>query len=340
MQLSNLRYSNINAKLKGMNAKGLNKKDIYDLAKQNDFSSAVYFLKNELEVLKNINENSDRIMIEKELDKITINDIYKIERVLNQKEKEIFDKFISKYEINCIKEVLKNLNNNVDMKKKLENIDIWTKNVFKHIDGITNVDTEDEFLAKIKKSLYYKLIKKYFEEKDGFENISINEIEILLDQKYFLDLFKVAKEYDSNLENLIGERIDLLNIIWIYRMKKNYNISNEETESKLIKVNYKLSKKMNYELIKANDFEEMRKILKDSCYWKIVENTKENELEKNIDKYLYKKYELEFSKSKYNISMVFCYMFLQEIKMQNIIIILEGLNYYMPRSEIERKIIN
>lgn len=151
MRVSNLRYANINAKLKGMYAKGLSKKDIYDLAKQNDFNSAVYFLKTELEVLKNINENSSRIKIEQELDKIIINDIFKIERILNQKEKEIFDIYISKYEINCIKEVLKNLTNSVNMKKKLESLEIWTSNIFKYLDGITRSRKRRRIFRKNKK---------------------------------------------------------------------------------------------------------------------------------------------------------------------------------------------
>ncbi len=151
MRVSNLRYANINAKLKGMYAKGLSKKDIYDLAKQNDFNSAVYFLKTELEVLKNINENSSRIKIEQELDKIIINDIFKIERILNQKEKEIFDIYISKYEINCIKEVLKNLTNSVNMKKKLESLEIWTSNIFKNLDGITRSRKRRRIFRKNKK---------------------------------------------------------------------------------------------------------------------------------------------------------------------------------------------
>ncbi len=93
------------------------------------------------------------------------------------------------------------------------------------------------------------------------------------------------------------------------------------------------------ELIKADDFEEIKKVLKDTSYKKIVENIKESELEKSINKYLYKKYQREFLSSKYNISMVFCYMLIQEIKMQNVIIILESLNYNLPKSEIENKII-
>ena len=82
---------------------------------------------------------------------ILTNDIFKIERILNQKEKEIFDIYISKYEINCIKEVLKNLTNSVNMKKKLESLEIWTSNIFKNLDGITRSRKRRRIFRKNKK---------------------------------------------------------------------------------------------------------------------------------------------------------------------------------------------
>lgn len=47
--------------------------------------------------LKDLDENSNRTQIEQELEKISKNNIIKIRRLLNDKEKEFFDLFISKY---------------------------------------------------------------------------------------------------------------------------------------------------------------------------------------------------------------------------------------------------
>lgn len=262
----NLRYANINSKLKGMHARFLSKEDLYQLSKQKNFKVAVYFLKNELDVLKNIDENADRLMIEKELDRIIINDINKIKRLLNNKEQEIFEKFISKYEINRITEV-------------------------------------------------YKYIR------------------------YFKSLFFSVKTSGKDLTNLIGEKIDLLNIEWIYRMKKYYKLPEEKIRNNLIDVQYKIKEKEIKDLLNVKDFEEMKKIIKSTEYAKIAENIDETNLEHEIDKYFFRKCKKEFEIAKYNLNTVFCYMFLQEFQKKNLINILGGISYGLGQKEIENKII-
>lgn len=39
----NLRYANINAKLKGMHAKFLNQDELFKLSRQNDMRNAIFF---------------------------------------------------------------------------------------------------------------------------------------------------------------------------------------------------------------------------------------------------------------------------------------------------------
>jgi vacuolar-type H+-ATPase subunit C/Vma6 len=92
-------------------------------------------------------------------------------------------------------------------------------------------------------------------------------------------------------------------------------------------------------LIYAKDYEEIKSVLEKTSYSKIFKNSNETEFLKNIQLYLYKKYEKVFQIAKYNISTVFSYMLLQEYMNKNIIIILEGLNYNVGREIINKKII-
>lgn len=339
LKLSNCRYAVINAKLKGMHSNSLTKDDIRELMKQNDLKNAIFFLKNELEVLKNIDETSSRDKIEEELSIITINDIIKIERLLNKKDKEIFNNFIAKYEIRCIKEVLRDISRNFDSNFKKENIDIWTSKIFKEIKGVSETKTLDEFLYKIRKTNYYNLINDTIDEKGEINRLILNDIEIELDKFYFEQLYKNIKKHSKNACNIIGEKIDLLNIEWIYRIKKNYIISKEEIEKKIINISFKINNEIIKRLINAKDFEEMKNILSKTAYAKIFENVNENEFSKNIQIYLYKKYEKVFQSSKYDISTIFAYMLLQEYMNKNIIVVLEGLNYNVDKEIIDKKLI-
>lgn len=92
-------------------------------------------------------------------------------------------------------------------------------------------------------------------------------------------------------------------------------------------------------MIYAKDYEEIKSVLEKTSYSKIFKNSNETEFLKNIQLYLYKKYEKVFQIAKYNISTVFSYMLLQEYMNKNIIIILEGLNYNVGREIINKKII-
>ncbi len=207
MNILDLKFSSINAKLKAMRAKKLTKKeDFYKLIKQNDFKSAVFTLKEEFEILKDLKEDSDRIAIEQELDKITIEDIKKIYRLLEKKEKKVFMIFISKFEADCLKSVIKSLTNKIDMNKKLENVNLWTSIVFRKIHGIAKVNTINEFLYKSSKSLYYDTLSQYFSEQEDINKISIFKIESLLDKTYFEILYKESKKINKDLEELIRKK--------------------------------------------------------------------------------------------------------------------------------------
>ena len=331
----NLRYASINAKLKGMYAKFLNKDELYQLSRQNDLKNAVYFIKNELEVLKNIDENVTRLTMEKELDKMIIEDIYKIEKILPEKEKEIFKTYISKYEIKCIIEIYKSVHNNIDINNSSELVNVWTKEIFKNIKQISFATNDEQFCEALKNSRYYKVIKEYIENKSE----SLADLEMALYKKYFKDLYSKLIKLNKKALNLIGQDIDLLNIQWIYRMKKYYRLSKEEVRKKILNINYYLTKQSIEDLLELKNYEDLKRIIDSTKYSKIVQNIEEKSLEYEINKYLYNKCKKEFMIGRYNINTVFCYMTLKEFQKQNIINILGGINYKIDKREIESKII-
>lgn len=258
----NLKYASINAKLKGMAVKRLNEDDIFNLIKQTDLKSAVYVLKTKVNDLKDLDENADRAKIEQELEKIIYNDITKIRRLLNKKEKEFFDLFISKY----------------NMKSKE----------------------------------YKKCIEQIYGE---------------------------TQKFGKELKDMIGEKIDLLNIIYIFRLKKYYHMNEEEIKDYLIKVSHNLRKETIHNLMQSTTLEEMLEILQSTVYGKIVKKITQDKIENAINKYLYSKYKQIFAKSKYNICSVIAYMYIEEYQKANIINILGGINYNLPKEEIQNKII-
>lgn len=333
MSISAIKYPSINAKLKGMYAKRLKNDDLQDLAKQNNLKSAVAILKNKSSSLNVLSEDADREEIEKVLNGEIIYDIEKIVKYLDKNDTQIFNLLISKYEIRCIKKAIKLLysKNEYD-----ENIKIWTNTIFTDLKGLESIKSIDEFLKIINNTKYKKILKKYFENKDT--EYSIFEIENELDKMYLKSIYNSAGN-NKNLKKMIGAKIDFTNILWIYRMKKYYNFSEDKIEKSIIDINYALKKNQILLLVKAKNIEELNEILKKTVYSNIATDDI-YELECNMKKYLHGLYIKNFKSNLLSINCIYSYLNLVELENKDIISIIEAVRYGIDKEKLLKKLIN
>lgn len=333
MSISAIKYPSINAKLKGMYAKRLKNDDLQDLAKQNNLKSAVAILKNKSSSLNVLSEDADREQIEKVLNGEIIYDIEKIVKYLDKNDTQIFNLLISKYEIRCIKRAIKLLysKNEYD-----ENIKIWTNTIFTDLKGLENIKSIDEFFKIINNTKYKKILKKYFVNKDT--EYSIFEIENELDKMYLKSIYNSAGN-NKNLKKMIGAKIDFTNILWIYRMKKYYNFSEDKIEKSIIDINYALKKNQILLLVKAKNIEELNEILKKTVYSNIATDDI-YELECNMKKYLHGLYIKNFKSNLLSINCIYSYLNLVELENKDIISIIEAVRYGIDKEKLLKKLIN
>jgi len=333
MSISAIKYPSINAKLKGMYSKRLKNDDLQDLAKQNNLKSAVAILKNKSSSLNVLSEDADREQIEKVLNGEIIYDIEKIVKYLDKNDTQIFNLLISKYEIRCIKKAIKLLysKNEYD-----ENIKIWTNTIFTDLKGLESIKSIDEFLKIINNTKYKKILKKYFENKNT--EYSIFEIENELDKMYLKSIYNSAGN-NKNLKKMIGAKIDFTNILWIYRMKKYYNFSEDKIEKSIIDINYALKKNQILSLVKAKNIEELNEILKKTVYSNISTDDI-YELECNMKKYLHGLYIKNFKSNLLSINCIYSYLNLVELENKDIISIIEAVRYGIDKEKLLKKLIN
>ena len=333
MSISAIKYPSINAKLKGMYSKRLKNDDLQDLAKQNNLKSAVAILKNKSSSLNVLSEDADREQIEKVLNGEIIYDIEKIVKYLDKNDTQIFNLLISKYEIRCIKRAIKLLysKNEYD-----ENIKIWTNTIFTDLKGLESIKSIDEFLKIINNTKYKKILKKYFENKDT--EYSIFEIENELDKMYLKSIYNSAGN-NKNLKKMIGVKIDFTNILWIYRMKKYYNFSEDKIEKSIIDINYALKKNQILSLVKAKNIEELNETLKKTVYSNIATDDI-YELECNMKKYLHGLYIKNFKSNLLSINCIYSYLNLVELENKDIISIIEAVRYGIDKEKLLKKLIN
>ena len=328
-----IKNPNINAKLKGMYNKRITKEDLDDLIKQNNKKNVVLLLKSKSDIFKNADENIDRLEIESLLEKSQIDDILKIKKLLNKKDKQLFDLFLLQYEIKLIKSILRklySLDNTNDI--IIQNVKNWNISLFEDIKGIETVQNFEQFFSAIKRMKYNSILKKY----KGQENINIFEMENTMDKFYFEILYDKVS-FDNDLKKIIGSEIDLLNVLWIFRIKKYYKFDKEKTKNILINRNYKLKINIIDKLLNCNSFEETKTIMQDTVYKKIF--TTQEELEDNIDKFLYKVNKKIFKQNYTSIAYIFAYVNIIDYENNDIINILEAIRYNMPKEEIYRRLI-
>lgn len=333
MEILGVKYPNLNSKIKGMYAKRITKNDLEDLIKQNNLKNAILLLKSKCDIFKNADENIDRLEIESLLEKEQINDILKIQKLLDNKDKEIFEMFLLQYEIKCVKSIFRKLFSDDKTDDIIvQNVKMWTNALFNDIRGIETVQNFYEFFGAIKRMKYNKILKKYQKQED----INVFEVENEMDKLYFETLYDTIKK-EANLKKIIGSEIDLLNVLWIFRIKKYYNFEVQKLENILIKRYYKLNPKILNKLTCINSFEELKEVMQETVYKSVF--TDEEDLEENIDRYLYNINKKIFRNDTMSMAYIWGYINMVEYENNDIINTIEGIRYNMEKKEILRRLV-
>ena len=185
----NFKFANINAKVKGMYAKVLKQSDYDELCKQKTIKEALILLKQKLDELQDIGDNARRREIEKQLEKGLANDIQKIYRLLDKKNRQLLTIYLQKQEIQELKEKLVLLQND--------------ENAYIAIQADKQQTAVEKFMLEWIDTPYYPILQKYLE--DGkIEELSIFKLENELDKFYFTNLYEeVKKRKNQPLQDLI-----------------------------------------------------------------------------------------------------------------------------------------
>lgn len=195
-------------------------------------------------------------------------------------------------------------------------------------DNLNKAENYEHLLDAIKKTDYYNILNKY-----NSDNFDINLIETNL----YNYIFKLLLDYISSFSYKISKEIkkvfydyiDISNTIRIVRSKKFYNAEDNYISSIIFKFgDYKFSK---YDILKKSSF---------SNFDFIDENIKSvKDLEKfsKILRFKWSKRNIRYS----NVVEIigFSYIILKEIEISNLINIIEGVRYNLPKEFIQATIV-
>jgi len=161
-------------------------------------------------------------------------------------------------------------------------------------------------------------------------------IEMKLQLVYYNTLISKAENLDKDdmriAKDIIGFKIDLENVQWIYRAKSYYEISPEEI------LNYSLigGKKINYNLLKKMCYtksqEEFKKLANSHLGFDFFEDISDEKNDISIDRHLFN----YLKNTKFEgIGSVIAYILLVGIIINDLTTVTEGIKYHVPKEKIK-----
>ncbi|WP_099469789.1 V0D/AC39 family V-type ATPase subunit [Konateibacter massiliensis] len=341
MLIDLLSYSGITTKIRAMESNLLTDNDFREFVGLRSVTEAAAFLKSKpayKELFADVDETRiHRGQIERLLNISSFTDFTKIYRFANSKQREFLHLYFLHYEVSLLKTCMRSvLNGSFDLPYR----DVVTEFLKRYssidIDSLASAHTIEEFIACLKGTEYYKPLSKLLDLTEP----TLFDYEMTLDLYYFSHLWELSHEFLSgkelkSLSEAYGTKIDMLNLQWIYRSKKYYNMSAADIYALLIPVSYKLKKQDIVHLVESANMEDFNMNLANTRYAKAVlpdafsGESLEHFYVTLVEKVTY----ISARKNPYSVAMLNMYLTRKEHEVRKITTALECIRYGLEASE-------
>lgn len=334
-----LAYSGIVTKVRAMQAKLLTKEDYQNIANMNNVLEIAAYLKEKpgyQEYLKDMEEEKlHRGDIEKLLVQSLYGDYIRLYRFAGMEQKKFLELYLKRYEVNlinyCLRIVFNHYQKPFDLNYKKPFFDEYSS---LSIDKLITSGNVTELVENLKGTEYYNALKKLGDS----EEATLFDYDLALNLYYFTTMWKKRGKVLKKKEMEIftrdsGTKIDLLNLQWIYRAKKYYNMLPPDIYPLLIPVHYRIPLDLLKELVEAPSVDEFEKVALKTSYAKRIHEEKNLILEQMYKDCLYHLYIADRRSNPYSIATVNTYLFLKEEEIDKLTTALECVRYGLPARE-------
>lgn len=341
-----VRFSAVNAKIKSMSGKFLKDEEYKKIIALKSTREIAAFLKDNTfygEFIKNADlANIHRDELERYLKQGLIYHMDKLIHYFNGDYRSFFKCFYMRYEIYDLKKAARLIHIDKSFGSLKENLVFAGKYRYIDVEAVIKARSVAEIILALKGTVYEPFLMNLI---DGNVKESLFRFEMALDKAYFSvieeNVKKLEKADQTAFFELYGSYIDMLNLQWIYRGKKYYNLSSEElfnyTINRGLKFNYVKIKEFCYSK-DINDFIVMARKTPYAFMFK-DENTSEIFMERRMNRYMYFKIKHAKQRFKLDLSVVLAYMELIEFEIRDIISMIENVRYGMNYEETKKYLI-
>ncbi|MCR5754460.1 MAG: V-type ATPase subunit [Acetatifactor sp.] len=336
-----LSYSGIVTKARAMEARLLSRTDYEKIAALEKVADFINFLKGR-EGYKELFAGKDeqsfrRNEIEELLNYSIYRDYAKLYRFANQNQRKAMQFIFWRIEADILKKGLHKIEAGKDLSELAVFETFFHEYSSVDVEAIKQASNVAEFAAALKGSAYEKLIKKLEQE----NALNIRAMEEQLDIFCFLRIWNsIQKEFAGQekraLLDVYGRQIDLLNILWIYRVKKYYNGDGLNRRPATIPVYYKLKKKELETLVECYTTEDFLHVLEKTYYSEIKnEASVENFYRDNVAH----AYRENKKKYPYSMSSIYNMLYYKEREIDRLTTALECIRYRLDAETAMRYIL-
>ncbi len=196
-----------------------------------------------------------------------------------------------------------------------------------------------QFMDCLKNTPYYNFIKTMtFTDVIKMEFHMEMKLQSLLYRTLLQNSLKLNAEDQRTVNEIIGLKIDFLNVQWIYRARKYYNISPEQILIYCLRGGYKLSFERLQKLCYSKTTDEIRKLSNEYLRYHVFTSNNEADIERNIDFYIYIK--IKERNYRGTIGFVLLYLYRLEIIIKDLITITEGIRYKLPKEDLKKYLVH
>lgn len=336
-----VKFAAVNTKIRVLESKFLNKQQIKALIDCKSYKETLQYLKestNYGEVLKHYNlVDIHRGELELILKKSTIQKYNQLIHYLNGDFRNLLKILFIKLEVEDLKVIIRG-----------KYIGKTSEEILPLIicdDSISNINFKELILTKsievlvekLKDTIYYKHISNLAKD---IPQEGLFRMEMTLDFIYFICLRKFVKKLSIEdrkiIEQINGIQADLLNLQWILRGKKYYELTPEVLFNYTIHDSSKLKKDDLKKLCYTKSLNEFYEMVEKLPYGELFSKTKGTDylIEKEISAYLKNIYKRLKRENKMNISVLISYLELELLECRDIISIVENKRYNQQSEEI------
>jgi len=337
-----LTYSGIVTKVRAMQAKLLTREDYKNIAALGSVSDIVAYLGGKPAYSGILADLDDDMVHRGNIEKLLMQSFYgdytRLFRFAGMRQKQFLKLYITQHEVQLINYCLRIVFNHYDVPFDLDYkkpfFDTYTQ---LSIDRLITSKNIEELVDNLQGTEYYAPLKLLRDSNAA----TLFDFDLALDLYAFSTLWKKRKKVLKNKELEVftrdcGSQIDLLNMQWIYRAKKYYNMTPPNIYSLLIPINYRIKTDLLRELVESPSLNEFVTIAKKTSYAQKYNFDQGYTLERMYTECLYHLHLADRRSNPNSIAMVNTYLFLKELEINRLTTVLECVRYNLTPHETMR----